>query len=280
MAPRRNKGKKAPPAPRKRTAAPPAPTNDETTPTTASTSSTSQPGPNNDTSSVLSSVSPVPGPTTNNISRPNAIELGNGAQPATAMSSTGAGSQGPHIPDIDPALTGSAPMDPATANLMNQVRLLEERLQRAEAAGPLASGGGDRRAAAAAAGSIPKPKGSAGGGKKGFHLIEKMGLGGSGEGKKLYNQLLSTVRELAHAARLDLSMPYCKVRPQDLHNIFATARKIHPFLARFANDWATGEMLKQFMSSVRRYGKRKGYFLYDTEASDVFRRLDDMEDGE
>ena len=38
--------------------------------------------------------------------------------------------------------------------------------------------------------TIPKPLGSAGGGKRGYHLREEMGLGGSAEGRKKYNMIL------------------------------------------------------------------------------------------
>ena len=42
-------------------------------------------------------------------------------------------------------------------------------------------------------GSIPKPKGSAGGGKKGFHLQEEMGLADSEDGDRMYNMILVCV---------------------------------------------------------------------------------------
>ncbi|GJF00483.1 hypothetical protein PsYK624_167710 [Phanerochaete sordida] len=129
----------------------------------------------------------------------------------------------------------------------------------------------------AAAGSVPKPKGTAGGGKKGFHLQEEMGLEGSLDGDRMYNMILATVRELAHAARLDLSRQYREVAAEDLSRIFSMARKIHPYLARFQNDWATAEILKQYLSSARRYGKRKGYFSCASEARVQRRRsLDDI----
>ena len=106
------------------------------------------------------------------------------------------------------------------------------------------------------------------------------------------------MRELAHAARLDLSRPYRNVRAEDLTKIFSSvrgmfvflllsqlslsiqARKIHPYLSRFENDWATAEILKQYLSSVRRYGRRKGYFNCAAEARQGCRRrnLDDMFD--
>lgn len=44
------------------------------------------------------------------------------------------------------------------------------------------------------------------------------------------------------------------------------ARRIHPYLARFENDWATAAIVKQYMSSARRYGRRKGYFSCAHEA--------------
>lgn len=114
--------------------------------------------------------------------------------------------------------------------------------------------------------SIAKPKGSAGGGKKGFHLRDAMGLDDTAEGVKRYNMILSTVRELAHAARLNFLKSYREASHGDLHSIFASARHIHPYLSIFQNDWATAEILKQFMGNVRRYGKKRGYFSLEPSA--------------
>ncbi|KAI0700057.1 hypothetical protein BC835DRAFT_1304245 [Cytidiella melzeri] len=107
--------------------------------------------------------------------------------------------------------------------------------------------------------SVPKPKGSAGGGQRGYHLKAAMGLTGH-EGAKNNNMILATVRELVHAAQLDLSRPYRCVSAEDLSKIFVSARHIHSYLERFEGDWATAAIVKQFMSSARRYGKQMQYF--------------------
>ncbi|KAI0785438.1 hypothetical protein BC629DRAFT_519160 [Irpex lacteus] len=173
--------------------------------------------------------------------------------------------------------------DETIALLLNQVRRLEEQL----AGGGSSSGGSVPSASTStprASGSqttIPKPKGSAGGGRRGFHLQDEMGLADDDEGQRRYNMILATVRELAHAARLDLSCPYRRVTPENLNKIFSSARKLHPYLTRFENDWATAEILKQYLSSARRYGRRKGYFDCAGEARRRRgRNLDDMFDGD
>ncbi|KAI0684534.1 hypothetical protein BC835DRAFT_1422243 [Cytidiella melzeri] len=77
-----------------------------------------------------------------------------------------------------------------------------------------------------------------------------MGLTGH-EGAKNNNMILATVRELVHAAQLDLSRPYRCVSAEDLSKIF---------VSRFKGDWATAAIVKQFMSSARCYGKQMQYF--------------------
>ncbi|KAI0083143.1 hypothetical protein BDY19DRAFT_910818 [Irpex rosettiformis] len=122
--------------------------------------------------------------------------------------------------------------------------------------------------------SVPKPKGSAGGGQRGYHLKAAMGLTGS-DSDGLYNMILATVRELVHAARIDLSRPYHQVSPESLSRVFASARRMHPYLARFERDWATAAIVKQYMSSARRYGRRKNYFSSVGNLGER-RNLDDM----
>lgn len=58
------------------------------------------------------------------------------------------------------------------------------------------------------------------------------------------------------------------------------ARKIHPYLSQFENDWATAEILKQYLSSVRRYGRRKGYFNCAQEARSRRGTLDNIFDDD
>lgn len=90
-----------------------------------------------------------------------------------------------------------------------------------------------------AIGSVPKPQGSAGGGRRGYHLQSEMGLDGH-DGTKKYCMILvraslnlssnityqsiylqATVRELVHAARIDLSKPYRYVRAEDLSRVLS-----------------------------------------------------------
>ncbi|KAI0755876.1 hypothetical protein BC629DRAFT_1444455 [Irpex lacteus] len=126
-----------------------------------------------------------------------------------------------------------------------------------------------------APGSVPKPKGSAGGGQRGYNLQAAKGLTGP-DSHKLYTMILATVRACVHLARIDLSRPYRRVSAEDLSRVFASARRIHPYLARFERDWATAAIVKQYMSSVRRYGRSKGYFAENNAPGPSRRNLDNM----
>ncbi|KAI0684572.1 hypothetical protein BC835DRAFT_1422180 [Cytidiella melzeri] len=72
--------------------------------------------------------------------------------------------------------------------------------------------------------------------------------------------ILATVRKLVHAAQSDFSRPYRCVSAKELSKIFVSARRIHSYLERFEGNWATAAIVKQFMSSARRYGKQMQYF--------------------
>jgi hypothetical protein len=40
-------------------------------------------------------------------------------------------------------------------------------------------------------------------------------------------------------------------------NYFDQARDVHPYLARFENDWATADIVKQYMRNRRKYMARQ-----------------------
>ncbi|KAI0685108.1 hypothetical protein BC835DRAFT_1310195 [Cytidiella melzeri] len=94
-------------------------------------------------------------------------------------------------------------------------------------------------------GSIPKPKGSAGGGaKKGYKLQDAMGLGEANEDITYKNILVIVLA--AHVPPLTL---YNDLTPQQLSVMLAAACKEQLYLAQFALDWATTAMMKQYMQS-------------------------------
>ncbi|KAF7792018.1 hypothetical protein EIP86_003045 [Pleurotus ostreatoroseus] len=175
-------------------------------------------------------------------------------EPETIASDIGTAAPGvPRVAPVEGAPGNDGPSDEVSElnRLRQQVATLEQRLHAAQPAAP--------QVTPAPVDLIPKPLGSAGGGKKGFHLQAEMGLD-SDEGRVQYNMILATVRNVAHAARIDLSKKYMDLSAEDSAKIFASARHIHPYLEQFENDWATAEILKQFMSSTRSYGRKMGYF--------------------
>ncbi|KIM66789.1 hypothetical protein SCLCIDRAFT_82983, partial [Scleroderma citrinum Foug A] len=101
---------------------------------------------------------------------------------------------------------------------------------------------------------IEKPKGSPG--DPGFSLINVMEL----QDDKLSYLAIQvcnerTVRDLCHAARLDWNRTYCEQPTRDLCNLFDVAKKEHSYLARFHNNWATGELVKQYLWNRRKHMK-------------------------
>ncbi|EGO01390.1 hypothetical protein SERLA73DRAFT_151835 [Serpula lacrymans var. lacrymans S7.3] len=44
---------------------------------------------------------------------------------------------------------------------------------------------------------------------------------------------------------------------KELGDLFRLARHYHPYLARFQNDWATSELVKQYLSNRRKNKSRK-----------------------
>ncbi|KAI0668870.1 hypothetical protein C8Q78DRAFT_194550 [Trametes maxima] len=100
--------------------------------------------------------------------------------------------------------------------------------------------------------SIPKPPGTVG---KGLKLRDEMRLQNN---KPLYLNCLMTVRDLCLAGRLDWKKG---IRQQDagkLGALYDVARAEQPYLARFENDWATAQILIQYMSNRRKNAIRKG----------------------
>ncbi|KIJ70561.1 hypothetical protein HYDPIDRAFT_184817 [Hydnomerulius pinastri MD-312] len=85
--------------------------------------------------------------------------------------------------------------------------------------------------------------------------------------KEHYLAIQRTVRDLCHAARLDWTRPYRDQPPRDLGNLFEVARKQHPHLKQFRNNWATAELVKQYLRNRRKYAKRRGHFADGASAA-------------
>ncbi|EKM52731.1 uncharacterized protein PHACADRAFT_31198 [Phanerochaete carnosa HHB-10118-sp] len=130
-------------------------------------------------------------------------------------------------------------------------------LARAQAAIAAAAGAQAAGAGGVPAGSIPRPKSSAGGGRNSFHLREEMDLRELEIQMLKYNVILATIHRCAHAASINLKGGYKHIKPEDLAKVFALSKRLQPYFTRFKNDWATAEILKQYMHSVSRDAKKK-----------------------
>ncbi|KAI0675160.1 hypothetical protein C8Q78DRAFT_988889 [Trametes maxima] len=109
--------------------------------------------------------------------------------------------------------------------------------------------------------TIPKPPGSVG---KGLKLRDEMHLQGN---KPLYLNCLMTVRDLCLAGRLDWKRGIREQDASKLGALYEIARAEQPYLARFENDWATAQILIQFMANRRKNAIRKGRVIVTKDDS-------------
>ncbi|KAH9922139.1 hypothetical protein B0H21DRAFT_827036 [Amylocystis lapponica] len=102
-------------------------------------------------------------------------------------------------------------------------------------------------------GKIAKPKGSAG---NGFKLIEAMKLVGD---RELYKTILREVPMLGMQAGLDYREDFKNQPAAKLGLVYKLAREMFPHLDEFENDWATAEVIKQYLYNKRKNSVSKGY---------------------
>ncbi|KAH9930798.1 hypothetical protein B0H21DRAFT_711943 [Amylocystis lapponica] len=101
--------------------------------------------------------------------------------------------------------------------------------------------------------NIPKPKGSAG---NGFKLITEMKLVGDNE---LYKMILREVPMLGIQAGLDYREDFKNQPAAKLGLVYKLVREQIPYLDEFENDWATAEIIKQYLYNKRKNSVSKGY---------------------
>ncbi|KAF8337256.1 hypothetical protein F5887DRAFT_869099, partial [Amanita rubescens] len=101
---------------------------------------------------------------------------------------------------------------------------------------------------------LHKPKGEAGDRKNGFNLREAMGLEGE-EGKTEYLAIVKSVRMLTIQACINLKNDFREVDPAKLAMVYEMTTKAQPYMTkkRFPNNWATAEIVKQYMKNHRRH---------------------------
>ncbi|KAJ7879219.1 hypothetical protein B0H14DRAFT_2566823 [Mycena olivaceomarginata] len=98
---------------------------------------------------------------------------------------------------------------------------------------------------------IARPGGTAG---MHFSIQEAMGLAGSHADYEQYKAIQRSkrnVRDLVLNARINWELPWKRIPVQQKASLFDIARKRHPYLAEFHNDWATEELVKQFIKNRR-----------------------------
>ncbi|KAJ7780646.1 hypothetical protein DFH07DRAFT_949876 [Mycena maculata] len=103
---------------------------------------------------------------------------------------------------------------------------------------------------------IPRPPGSAG---NNFNIQDEMGLGRNAEDRERYKALMRNIRDLVLQAGINWEVPWAKVPAEAKGKLYAVARKRHPILKRYVNDWATEEIVKQYIKNKRCHGYTKGF---------------------
>ncbi|KAJ7256047.1 hypothetical protein C8J57DRAFT_1721612 [Mycena rebaudengoi] len=103
---------------------------------------------------------------------------------------------------------------------------------------------------------IPRPAGSAG---NDFSIEFAMGLGTNRADDEQYKALMRNIRDLTLQARINWEEPWSQTPAGVKAQLFAVARERHPYLARFTNDWATEEIVKQFIKNKRRNYYKHGW---------------------
>ncbi|KAJ6622204.1 hypothetical protein B0H10DRAFT_1944808 [Mycena sp. CBHHK59/15] len=66
------------------------------------------------------------------------------------------------------------------------------------------------------------------------------------------------MHDLVHQAGINWELPWAETPAEAKGKLFAVARDRHPILERFHNDWATEEMVKQYIANRRNTAYRRG----------------------
>ncbi|KAJ7204050.1 hypothetical protein GGX14DRAFT_398360 [Mycena pura] len=91
---------------------------------------------------------------------------------------------------------------------------------------------------------VPRPAGSAG---KDYNIQDEMGLGRKPENREIYKGLMRNTRDLTLQAGINWELPWAKTPAEAKAKLYAVARERHPILKRYVNDWATEELVKQYI---------------------------------
>ncbi|KAJ7463886.1 hypothetical protein B0H11DRAFT_2240829 [Mycena galericulata] len=173
---------------------------------------------------------------------------------ASGMTNTTAGGS-----DDEDDPMGDGPADALARENAKLKQQLAEALARAGA-------GTNDAAGSAPTGNIPRPPGTAG---THFNIRNAMGLGKTAKDGDQYLALLRNMRDLTLQAGINWEVPWAKMSAEAKGKLFAVPRERHPILKRFHNDWATEEMVKQYIKNRRNMAYRRG----DLDVPEKYRYL-------
>ncbi|OJT08401.1 hypothetical protein TRAPUB_689 [Trametes pubescens] len=104
---------------------------------------------------------------------------------------------------------------------------------------------------------IPRPNGN------GWSIREAMDLD-----RVDYAEIQRTVRSLVIRSQLDWTDDFRRQDADKLATMFRAARKSHPVLRRYINNWATAAIARQYMQNKRKHAYKQGYIKKKPNAAD------------
>ncbi|KAJ7125724.1 hypothetical protein C8R43DRAFT_1135292 [Mycena crocata] len=102
---------------------------------------------------------------------------------------------------------------------------------------------------------IPRPAGSAG---TNFNIQNEMGLGTGRTNCNQYLCLMRNLHDLTIQSGMNWELTWSELPASGKAKLFDVARARHPILANYVNDWATEEIVKQFMKNKRKHLYKNG----------------------
>ncbi|KAJ7850807.1 hypothetical protein B0H14DRAFT_2581799 [Mycena olivaceomarginata] len=94
-----------------------------------------------------------------------------------------------------------------------------------------------------------------------LHDLLRAGLAGSHKDYEQYKSIQRAVRDLALNARINWELPWKQIPVDQKSAFFDVARQRHPHLGEFHNDWATEELVKQWMKNRRSNAYKRKWIL-------------------
>ncbi|KAI0371380.1 hypothetical protein BV20DRAFT_1112709 [Pilatotrama ljubarskyi] len=74
-----------------------------------------------------------------------------------------------------------------------------------------------------------------------------------------YAEIQRTIRSLVIRSQLDWTDDFRRQDPDRLATFFRAARKAHPVLRRYMNNWAAAAIARQYMQNKRKHAYKQGY---------------------